>query len=37
MSPMRGFSSKERNAIASTIVAVPMMMAPTPRTIVIAR
>jgi hypothetical protein len=38
MSPTRGlFVPNERNAIASTIVAMPMMIAPTPTTTVNAR
>ena len=38
MSPSRGFPEpNERKTTASTIVAMPMMMAPTPRTTVSAR
>lgn len=37
MSPSRGLSRKDRNASTSMIVPVPTMMAPAPRTTVIAR
>jgi hypothetical protein len=37
MSPRRGFASNERKNRASTIVATPMIIEPTPRTTVSAR
>lgn len=37
MSPSRGLEPNERKTKASTIVAMPMMIVPTPRTMVSAR